>query len=358
MQTKNNKLFLKQVWAEKFFDKHLKKYWPDAKKIVSLKIELLKVFLNYLRFTVRYRVSIETKNGKIENRTVIIKTERAKKFDWPPRIGKVQRDFLATSFLGRHGLKGSLPRPLEFQKPLRAYLYEEAPGEPLKNLIQPKNWRANLFYKKIPNVAKILKKLHSIRRRPSFVPANPKKLIEDGLQKWFDIIGKYYPAGEKRAEKIVAILKQMEKKYNNIIFHKKAYRVTHGDFQNDNILVGAGGKIFLIDFADCKYFNPLDDLASFLIQSESHFKYVRPKIYKELTKKLKKTIYLSYFGRKIKPTEEMQIEFFSAKDILRIITFVSFTQKSWQTINDHSQMMDNLLTFAEEKVKILEAKYL
>ena len=358
MQIKNNKLFLDKVWAEKFLDKHLKKYWPDAKKLVSLKIELLKVFLNYLRFTVRYRVSIETKNGKIVNRTVIVKTERAKKFDWPPRIGKVQRDFLATSFLGNHGLKGSLPRPLEFYKPLRAYLYEEAPGEPLKNLIQPKNWRVNLFYKKIPNVAKILKKLHSTKRRPPFVPGNPQKIIEDGLQKWFDIIGKYYPAGEERAEKIVAILKQMEKKYNDVIFDKKAYRVTHGDFQNDNILVDAGGKIFLIDFADCRFFNPLDDLASFLIQSESHFKYVKPKSYKQLTAKLKKVLSASYFGRKTKSNEEMQIAFLSAKDILRIITFVSFTQKTWQTVRDHSQMMDNLLTFAEEKVKSLEAKYL
>jgi thiamine kinase-like enzyme len=358
MQTKNNKLFLDKVWAKKFLDKHLKKYWPKAKKIVSLKIELIKVFLDYLRFTVRYRVSIETKKGRIENRAVIIKTERAKKFDWPPRIGKVQRDFLATSFLGHHGLKGSLPRPLEFHKPLKAYLYEEANGEPLKNFIQSEKWRVSLFYKKIPDVAKILKKLHSIKRRPSFAPGNPKKLIEDGLQKWFNVISKYYPAGKERAEKIIAILKKMEKKYKNIIFDRKSYRVTHGDFQNDNILVGPKREITLIDFADCKFFNPLDDLASFLIQSESHFKYVKPKNYKKLTSKLKKTIYSSYFGRKIKPMEEMQIEFFSAKDILRIITFVSFTQKNWQTINDHSQMMDNLLSFAEEKVKNLETKYL
>ena len=358
MQAKNNKLFLKQAWAKKFLDKRLKKYWPKAKKVVSLKIELIKVFLDYLRFTVRYRVSTENTNGEIENRTVIIKTERTKKFDWPPRIGKVQRDFLATSFLGKHGLSLHIPRPLEFYKPLRAYLYEEAPGEPLKNFIQPKKWRADLFYKKIPDVAKILKKLHSIKRRPSFVPGNPKKIIEDGLLNWFDIIGKYYPAGEERARKIISILKRMETRHKDIIFGKKHYCITHGDFQNDNILVGPKGNIALIDFADCKFFNPMDDLASFLIQSESHFKYVRPKIYRQLTEKLKERFFFSYFGRSIKHSEEMQINFFSAKDILRIITFVSFTQKTWQTINDHSQMMDNLLTFAEEKVKILETKYL
>lgn len=353
-----NKIFLDQAWAAEFLNKRLKKYWPEARELVSLKIEVIKVFLDYLRFTLRYRVLIKTRQGGTAEHNIIIKTERPKKFFWPPRIGKVQRDFLATKFLARHSFASSLPRPLEFFKPLRAYLYEEAGGEPLKNFIQPKTWRANLFFKKIPSVIKLLKKIHSVRRRPAFVTGNPKKIIEDGIQKWLGIICKYYPAGKTRAENIVGVLRRLEKKYKNVLFDRKKYSVTHGDFQNDNVLIDARGKITFIDFADCKFFNPLDDLASFLIQSESHFKYVRPKNYKQLTDKLKKIVYASYFGKKIKPAQEMQIDFFAAKDILRIITFVSFTQKTWQTIKDHSEMMDNLLTFAEEKVKNLENKYL
>jgi len=294
----------------------------------------------------------------MEEKKVIIKTERPKKFNWPPRIGRVQRDFLATQFLSNHGLKNILPHPLEFYTPLRAYLYEEAEGVTLKKFVQNENWQVNRFYKTIPSVIGALKKIHSIKTKPPGAKGNHKKDIEDGIRQWLEIITKYYPAGCARALLIVKSLEKIEKKYKNILFDRSKYRVTHGDFQSDNILIGEQGKIIFIDFADSKFFNPLDDLASFLIQSEMHFRYVRPKNYAALTEKLKKIVYAAYFGKKMKPTDELQIEFFSAKDILRIITFISFTQKAWQTVRDHSKMMDALLDFAESRIKNLEKKYL
>lgn len=358
MPNENNKIFLDQKWAAKFLAPRFKQYWPEAKEIVSLKIEPVKIFLNYLRFTLRYRIFIKTRGGRTEEKKVVIKTERPKKFNWPPRIGRVYKDFMATRFLASRGLGKFLPHPLEFYTPLRAYLYEEAEGVTLKNFVQNENWRVNQFYKTIPSIISALKKIHSIKTKPPGAKGNHKKDIEDGIRQWLDIITKYYPAGCVRALLIVKSLEKIEKKYKNILFDRKKYRVTHGDFQSDNIIIGEREKIIFIDFADNKFFNPLDDLASFLIQSEMHFRYVRPKNYAALTEKLKKIVYAAYFGKKMKPTDELQIKFFSAKDILRIITFISFTQKAWQTVRGHSKMMDSLLSFAESRIKNLERKYL
>ena len=134
----------------KFLAPRVGKYWPEAEELVSLKIDVIKIFLNYLRFTLRYRVFIKTKSGKILERKIILKIERPKNFSWPPRIGRVERDFLATKFLVKHGLKNILPRPLEFYAPKRAYLYEELEGETLKNFVENESWRVDLFFKNVP----------------------------------------------------------------------------------------------------------------------------------------------------------------------------------------------------------------
>ncbi|MFA5413592.1 MAG: phosphotransferase [Patescibacteria group bacterium] len=358
MKKYNHKIFLDNAWALDFFAPRVKKYWPGTKEIVSLKIELVKVFLDYLRFTLRYSIFIKNNRGKIEEKKVIVKVERPKNFNWPPRLGRVYKDFTATRFLVDRGLKKFLPRPLEFYAPLQAYLYEEAEGVTLKNFIRSENWQINKFYKSIPAIIRALKKVHGVKIKPVYAKGNYKKDIEDGIRQWLDIINKYYPAGSVRALEIVKSLEAIKKKYKNILFNRSNYSIIHGDFQNDNIIIGERGKISFIDLADSKFFNPLDDLASFLIQSEMHFKYVRPKNYAALTEKLKKIVYASYFGKKAKLQDELQIEFFSAKDILRIITFISFTQRAWQTVNDHSKTMDDLLSFAESRIKNIYKRFL
>lgn len=358
MPYQKNKILLNQKLAAEFIASRFKKYWPDAEKVLAVKIDILKNFLGYLRFTLRYRIFIKNNRGKIEEKNIIIKTERPKHFAWPPRIGTVEKDFLATRFLVKNGLAAILPHPLEFYAPLWAYLYEEVRGTTLKNFVQTENWRSNLFFKNIPATVHALKKIHAIKKKPRFANGDHKKSIRNVFFEWLGLIKKYYPAGLSRAEKIVGSLQKLEKKYQNILFNQKTYRVTHGDFQSDNIIIGDNGKIIFIDFADCKFFNPLDDLASFLVQAEMHFKYVRPKNFKELTQKLKKITYAAYFGKKMKPRDALQIDFFAAKDTLRIITFISFTLRAWQTIHDHNKMTDSLLTFAEEKIKNLERKYL
>lgn len=354
MTNKKTKTLFNEDWAAEFLATRFKKYWPEAKRLVSLKIEVIKIFLDYVRFTLRYRIFVKTKSEKILEKNVIIKAERPKNFSWPPRIGRVERDFLATRFLTNCGLGDVVPRPLEFYKPQRAYLYEEAEGKTLKDFVQTETWRVNLFFKKVPPAIRALKKIHAVKKKPSYANGNHKKIIKDSINQWLGIIKKYYPAGRSRAETIVGSLGKIEEKHKNLLFNRKKYSVTHGDFQSDNIVIGKRGEIVFIDFADSKYFNPLDDLASFLIQTEMHFKYVRPKNYKTLTRTLKKIVYASYFGKKISPTDRLQIDFFAAKDILRIITFISFTQKNWHTVHDHSKMMDSLLTFAEDKIKKLE----
>jgi thiamine kinase-like enzyme len=353
-----NKVLFNQKWAKNFVAKRLKKYWPNTKKIISLEIQVIKVFLGYLRFTLRYRVLFLDNLGKIKEKNIIVKAEREKKIKWPPRIGRVERDFLAAKFLTKNGLGSIVPHPLEFYKPLQAYLYEEVAGETLKNFIQNKNWRSDIFFKNIPATMRALKKIHAIKKKPAYADGDHKKAISDGIRGWLEIISKYYPAGFDRAEMIVLTLEKIQKKYHDLLFDRKKYSITHGDFQNDNVIIGPNNKVNFIDFADSKFFNPLDDLASFLIQAELHFKYERPKTYRQLAEKLKKITYAAYFGKKIKPQDELQIDFFAAKDVLRIITFVSFTQRTWKTIHDHSKMMDELLTFTENKIKNLEKKYL
>lgn len=358
---KNNKIkkLLEPSWATKFFAPKIKKYWPGAKKLLSCKIEPLRIFLDYERLICRYHFTFLNYKKKREKKIIILKAQKFKRgFLWPPRIGGVKREYLALTFLTNRKLNKIIPRPLGFYPQIPAYAYEEMPGFVLKQLL-PKNHRLKIkeFLSYIPAAALTIKKVHEIKERPPYATLKTKEKINRQLLDSLNLIKKFYPAGYPKFRKMTQVLEILRKKYQNYLYNERSFSLTHGDFQMDNILVNKNKKIILLDWADSDFFNPLDDIGAFFIQTELHLMYVLPQKYQPLFEKVKKIFTKNYFPDGLGPVQQMQIDYFAAKDVLRIITFLSFTQKNWQPVK-YSEMMDNLLELVERKIKNLEKKYL
>lgn len=352
------KQILEPKWAINFFSPKIKKYWPKAKKIFSVKIDLLRVFLNYERLSCRYHFVLLTSKGKKEKKDVILKVQKIKKgFLWPPRIGTTKRDFLALNFLSKNKLNIA-PKALDFYPQINAYAYEEVPGFILKQLL-PKNKKPQIkkFLNYLPDLAQTIRKVHAIKKRPPYATPNFEKKITHQFSNSLHLIKKFYPNGYKKFQMLLNTLKIFNKKYYHELFNKKNFSLTHGDFQIDNIIVSKKGKIILIDWADSDFFNPLDDLGSFFAQTELHLKYILPRDYKILFKKIKKIFIQNYFKNNFKLSHQRQIDYFAAADILRIITFLSFTQSNWHPVK-YSKMTESLLAYAEKKINNLKKQYL
>lgn len=363
MTTKNEiKKLFKQDWVFDFLKDRVKNYWPNIQKLISVEIETLKIFLNYERISLRYRLSLENSNKQIENKEIIVKAEKIKPgFLWPRRIGKVIKDYQATSFVRNCGLSDLVPKPLEFYSPLQAYFYEALPGFIIKKLLgssprESQDIKIDKFIDYLPSIATTLLSVHSIKTKPFYASASPKKLMDKQFNNYLNLIKKYYSPAYNRFKAHIERLKKIRKKYENYLFDSKKYSLTHGDFQSDNILVG-DNKIFFLDWADSNFFNPLDDLGSFFIQTELHLKYVLPKSHRQMIEKIKQIFNSNYFKKQPSFLEQAQIDYFATRDILRIISFISFTQKPWQPVKQ-SEMMESLLRVSEEKIDILEQKYL
>lgn len=359
-EKKNNEIkkILDPKWVINFFSPKIKKYWPKTKKILSVKIEPLRVFLNYERLSCRYSFTLLNSAGRKEIKNIVLKAQKIRKdFFWPPRIGTVRRDFLALNFLSKNKLNIS-PRFLDFYPQLHAYAYEEIPGFTIKKFL-PKNKKLQIkkFLNYLPAVSRAIKKVHAIKKQPPYATPEIEKKLTLNFSNSLCLIKKFYPTGFKKFQAMSAILKLFSKKYNHELFDKKNFTLTHGDFQMDNILVSKNEKIILIDWADSNFFNPLDDLGSFFAQTELHLKYVRPKGYKTVLEKIKKTFIQSYFQNNFNISHQRQIDYFAANDILRIITFISFTQSNWHPVN-YSDMMESLFTYAEKKIRNLKRQYL
>jgi thiamine kinase-like enzyme len=279
---------------------------------------------------------------------------------WPPRIGGVKREYLALKFLTNLKLNKCFPKLLDFFPKIPAYIYEESPGSVLKKLL-PKHGQLKIkkFLNFIPAVALTIKKIHSIKKKPPYATpfSETRQKMTRQLKNSLDLIKKFYPHGYLRFKKMADELENFKRKNQDHLFNKLNFSLIHGDFQIDNILMSKNKNIIFLDWADSDFFNPLDDIGSFFMQTELHLKYVLPKSYRTFLKKIKKIFIENYFPSGINPVQQMQIDYFETKDILRIITFIAFTEKHLQPMN-YSRMMESLLDYAGKKIENFKKNYL
>lgn len=305
------KKLLEKNWMKRFFAKRIRKYFPKARKINDLEIEILRNFLGkFKNLTVRYKLFLDFKN--YQKRENVLAKINALTLT-PKRCFMVAKILEKNNFL-------DIPLVLDYLPSFNTFFYKEVKGECLQDLLQKKE--INKILKIIPQIAFLLKKFHSLKIKNFFIIKDKKEELKE-YRHWLFLMRKCAPRFEKRFKKIYYFLKNFKEKNKEIFLKEKDYLLTHNDFQFGNIIL-SGKKIKIIDFSESDLYEPLNDVGCFLSQTESMLRYYLPKKFLIYQKRIENLFLKNYFGRKIKKEEEMKIRFFKIRNFLQMAAILSF----------------------------------
>lgn len=327
---------LDKKWAKNFFRNRLFNYLPEAKELIDLKIEILKVFLNYQRLTVKYDLLLTGKNKDFK-KSIIAKAEK--------KDSGNKRDYLTNIFLRAQGLNNLVSRPLEYYEPLRAFFYEMIEGLCLKQLSIEK--KANEFFSFIPRTAKAIKKIHKIKRVSKIL--KEKGLEEKKYRHYLFLVKKYYPFGCQRFEKIIRGCQNLKSTYRKILSPENNC-LTHGDLHSGNIFI-ARRQIKFLDFSDSCFNDPLNDLGCFFINTELMFEYDFHQNYQKMVKEVVNLFCKNYFQRPVTETEKQRIHYYLLNNLTRIISYVALSESQYKKSADSNDLLEKLIKIGEEKLK-------
>lgn len=303
---------LDENWVKKFFNRKIKKYFPKAKEISDLKIEILRNFLGKFRnLTVRYKLLLNF--GKYKKRENILAKINS-------LTSTPERWFRVAKLLKQNHFKET-PIVIDYLPSFNTVFYKEIKGESLQEILQ----RKEIFkiLKVIPKIAKLLKKFHSLKIK-NFPLVKDKKEEKKEHCHWLFLIRKCLPSFEKKYKEIYYSLIKFREKNKNIFLKEKEYLLTHGDFHFGNIIYNKE-RIKILDFSESDLYDPFNDVASFLAQSESMLRYYLPNNFLTYQKRIENLFLKNYFCRKIEKNEEKRVVFFKVRNFLQMAAILSFT---------------------------------
>lgn len=332
------KRLLNEQQARKIFFPIIKKYFSGLKKIDDFKIEILRNFLGKFRnLTVRYIFLLNFGKIKKEERILAkINTLALASKKW----------FEACKILKKRGFI-EIPEVLDYLPGFNTVLYREIKGESLQDLLGQK--KISKILKVIPKIALTLKNFHFLKIKKLFIVKNKKEEKREH-QHWLFLIKKCAPRFAKRFKKIYYSLIRFKEKNKSLFLEEKDYILTHGDFHFGNIILTNNG-IKIIDFSETEIYDPLNDVASFLSQTESMLKYYFPKKFLIYQKKIENLFLRNYFNRKMKREEGTRINFFKVRNFLQIAAILSLM--TWPP-KDKILAVKKSLNLAEKELKIIQ----
>jgi len=340
---KSIKILLNQKWAKDFFNKRIGQYFPE-KRLISCKIEPLKVYLDYKTVVVRYQLELLDKKNNISKKNIVGKAEKLKENN------NVLNDYSTTKFLRERGLNDVVPKPIDYLPLFNLYLYEFIPGYFLQELsVKQKDQE---FLDKIPDIIKSLKRIHQVKvKKKDKMIRQDKKQEEKQWQYNLKLVKQYFPAVLDKTSLFINACRVSRNKYRKY-FDDKAYQMTHGDFYSRNILVNVN-EIKLIDFSNSVIYEPLNDVGNFLINTELMFEYDFHNTYHRLMKKLEDILFQNYFSQSKTKEQKFKINYFILTNLIRIIAFAAMSEGSRKSSNQSSIVMEKLIRIGEEKHKNL-----
>lgn len=246
--------FIKAVFEEK-----LPKYYPDFRKLISIKSDPYKRHLGVTSavFVVEFKIKYLDKHGKTKNLDIF-----ASAHSDGSRKGAYQK----TKELYRHGFdRGEfrVTKPLFFLPEQKAFFYESSPGRSFFYFFT-QNPQADLSHA-LRLIAGWVKKLHELEYNPHFkwpvfdildmVPP-PSRFLED------------FMTNDKKQGKLVdKLVKDMVKAKKS--FDKKIKKsLIYGDYHPENVVIKSleAKDLEMIDFTDIALGDPMMDLGTFLQQ--------------------------------------------------------------------------------------------
>ncbi len=257
-----NKKFavLDKEYMKKIFRKELKKFFPEFKQLISLKIK--DHSMTDFKKAILYSIEYQDKNKKIIKKSVRGNI---------PSVKTGYGAIIANQILKSLNKKGfnqdnfQANKPLNYFPKLRMVLYESYPGVPLINLILKKSPKIDKYIK---NSAKWLIKFHNCQLKIGKLRTYQEE--DQEAKYWLKKFYEFFPDIAKDAEIILNKILEIKKTIYPEIKNKAV--LLHGDYNPYNIIINAH-KVGAIDFANACRFDPLFDVSNFLIQVEAIFYY-------------------------------------------------------------------------------------
>jgi len=297
---------LNQKSAEKILIPLFLKKYKNFKKVNLVKIEILRNFLGkFKNLTVRYKLVSKKKEINI--------LAKINALTLAPR-----KWYQVVKILEGKNFK-EIPEIFGYLKRYNTVFYKEIEGESLQDLLSKKKIR--IILKLVPQIAKILKKFHSLKIKKFFIVKNKKEEKKEHRH-WLFLIKKCAPKFLKRFKKIYYSLIKFKKRKAIFFLKEKDYILTHGDFHFGNLIL-TDRKIKIIDFSESELYDPLNDVACFLSQSDSMLRYYFPKNFKNYHKKVENLFLKNYFKKGLNKEEKKRIGFFKVRNFLQMAAILS-----------------------------------
>jgi thiamine kinase-like enzyme len=263
----NARKVLEHAWVKRFFQNRAKKYFPGA-KLLDVEIELVRNFRGKFRnLAIKYLLTVILGGGK---KTKLIRARIDTLHNNPDR----QYQFL--KYLYSRGFKNTIARPLEYMPSLNMLLYEDLPGTPFQSLLEEhKNLQSLLQL--TPQIASWLKRFHRLKiTSPKQFISRDIKIEKEDRRHWLFLMRKCAPEFYRPTKEILDDCWKIRKKSDAFI-KPKDFSLVHGDFHWGNIISKANRKIGVLDFSDSLLADPLEDVARFVTQTWSMFRYYAPR---------------------------------------------------------------------------------
>ncbi|OQB44280.1 MAG: Phosphotransferase enzyme family protein [Parcubacteria group bacterium ADurb.Bin159] len=338
----NAKKALDINWARDFFSPRIKKYFPGAQKLLNLDIKINRNFRGKFRnISLQYNLDIAFKNKK---KTKIVRAKINSLHLCP------KRHYQSLCFLEENGFTGLVSHPLDYISSLNMILYENLEGINFQNMLE-EHKNLNPLLTNTPAIANFLYKLHHLP-----IPPKSRNLFRKGgeylelssRRHWAFLVRKCAPEFYPQMRYLLDELWQEKKKQG--ISYKGPLVLIHRDFHWGNIILIEQGKIGVIDFGDSCLDDPLIDVASFIVQTESMFRYYCPS--KERIKnKIIDSFCENYFQKNISDLEKKRLFYLKSNKYLQIAAIHAFIEPNPQY---KSQGLKILLEKAEESLNNLK----
>ncbi|MFH0819422.1 MAG: aminoglycoside phosphotransferase family protein [bacterium] len=291
---------LDEVYMKKFFQRHLKPFFPRAEKILYFSAKKHNA-LSSRSFLISYDLDLLYKNGFI--RSEMVRGNRVKKDTY------VLMAYLWKNFLKKN--QYAIPKPLYYFDKINYILYKDFRGEILRDY----DYDKNALRITLPLVAKRLAQLHLIR--PPKIALYPIDHEAEFLEHVWQKIKDYAPAYQRPYRQIISGLSELER----AIYNPKTFVINHDDFQASNIIYDKrANNVGIIDFAFSNLYTPANDVGTFLAHLVTmlnpHFDQ------KEIVffQKLFMESYLKYLPQNLKQDVLKNLEIFRVRNALNILS--------------------------------------
>jgi len=305
-------LSLSRDFMFSFFKRRLYKYFPGARNLEKIEIDLVRNFLGKFRnLTIKYSLYLDL--GK----TLEIKVLRGKcnaYHDNPRRYFKI------LSYLKKK--KVPCPKPIDYLPYLNLLLYEDIPGISFQEMLSEKEYLPIL--ENIPKIAKTLKILHEIKPSQDLIlPKRDKRTINRENRHWLFLVKKCFPQKYQEFKNKLLKLNAYGEKTKIYDFDPKNLSLIHGDFHLGNILKQKD-KIFILDFSDSFFSDPFEDLGYFLVQTRSMFRHYDFRNYRKIYPKIEKEFLKNYFGNNSSQKNFVSLYFWQARSLFQMTAIHTF----------------------------------